>query len=246
MTLSMRQIVKAVAIAVFTLSNLASPRKREDTYLSAYMNSHGINGLPLGVVYGEPAPVPTPGGEYGPPTPQYGAPAPQYGPPVPNYGPPGYGDNGYSYGAPYAAPDSALLPMSVNLSLLFKILLKVLIFKMIIKFIAVICLLFILPKLGALKGEARMLSENTKPVVDNKAELTQFVLDAISGAPVVCSKEDGTGCRLRRLLAAVDTYNSLPRLFSMYMKEYTKTIPADTKQQKSVSSRQTSRANALV
>lgn len=240
MTLSMRQIIKAVAMAVFTLSNLASPSKREDTYLTAYMNSHGINGpLPLGVVYGEPAP----GGEYGAPSPQYGVPtpqygAPQYGPPQPHYGPPGYGDNGYGYS--YGTPDSALLPMSVNLSLLFKILLKILIVKMIMKFIAVICLLFILPKLGAVKGEARLLAENTKPIVDNKAELTQFVLDAISGTPVVCSKDDGNGCRLRRLLSAVDTYNSVPRLFSMYMKAYTrKTRPAD-RQQNSVTSQQTS------
>lgn len=164
MALSMRQIVKALAMAVFTLSNLASPRKREDSYLTAYMNSHGLNALPLGVVYGEPAPVPTPGGEYGAPTSQYGAPVqPQYGAPVqPQYGPPGYGDNGgYSYGAPYAAPDHPLLPMSINLSLLFKILLKVLIVKMIVKFISVICLLFILPKLAAIKGEARKFSRNT-------------------------------------------------------------------------------------
>lgn len=164
MALSMRQIVKAVAVAVFTLSNLASPRKREDTYLTAYMNSHGISALPLGVVYGEPAPVPTPGGEYGAPTTQYGAPTPQYGQPAQQYGAPGYGDNGfngYSYGAPYAAPESTLLPMSVNLSLLFKILLKVLIFKMIVKFIAVICLLFILPKLAAIKDGARMFTPNT-------------------------------------------------------------------------------------
>lgn len=179
--------LRRVALLLLSTS-LACAKQKTDTYLAAYVDSHGSNSLPPGVVYGAPAPVPnpeygkpacqhdTPAKEYGTPSSQYGSPSPQYGTPSAQYGTPStqygtpstqYGtptqQNGYSYGDPYAAPDthSALSPLGDKLGLIFKILLKVLIFKLIVKFIAVICVLLFLPKLTLGKEELRTFKDDS-------------------------------------------------------------------------------------
>lgn len=117
---------------------------RRDTYLSAYMDSHGNGALGPGEVYG--------------------APATGYGTPSMDFG--GATATGYNYGHPaedpHSAPTNPLDPIHAKIVLLFKVLLKLLIFKLIVKFIAIICVLFFLPKLteiGVAKEESRRITE---------------------------------------------------------------------------------------
>lgn len=120
---------------------LCDAKTRRDTYLSAYMESHGPG---AGEVYGAPS------ADYGSPSADYGTPA-----------------TGYNYGGPAAEPHAAapanpLDPIHAKAVLLFKVLLKLLIFKLIVKFIAIICVLFFLPKLsevGIAKEESRRIYE---------------------------------------------------------------------------------------
>lgn len=63
-------------------TTLTSAIIRRDTYLSAYMESHGPSSLPPGEVYA----VVTPAGDYGAPANTYGAPANTYGAPATGQG----------------------------------------------------------------------------------------------------------------------------------------------------------------
>lgn len=120
--------------------------------------------------YGPPKKYGAPSDYYGPPKQTYGPPMHSYGPPAPVYGPPKP-----VYGVPYEAPSFFdKIDFKLDLLTFAKILLKLVIFKKIVKFIAMVCLLFFIPKLIHIKKGKDDEEERNVSVASDNGEYIIF------------------------------------------------------------------------